>query len=295
MSEQKNKPTDEAMTKQALDPYDVDLMNQTIAMYGSCGTLMGKLKALWQTSEKMILAAEDKHAKAIKKAWGSLATEAMESEGILSRVGYAQSLSQTKDLRQGGFLLVAYFGALLTVGKIQKAFASALEGKTPSEFPADLFSAELLGNRYYLDQCVPLFFELQLHCFYLVRDANTAKGFVVDKITSHQRAVKGGKGKAEQEFGEVYLKEDVLNYLTSQEENSFKSVEDLASYRSKGLNEVLVKYQEGIGSPRNHGEPALTYAENFTLDSLLSKLKQWAKEDVEIRSQLERVCQRGKK
>lgn len=272
--------------------FDGTRMMTAVAMYTSPGSLLGKLKAIWDATEASVAFAEKKHGTEIEKAWRSVVQRSLNlAEPPAISTNEAKKRGIDVDWNCGGFLLDAYFGAVQTRRNIQAEFRRSVAdgGYRGAE---DLFMPRNLNHKGFLNCVVPLFFTLQLHCYYLVRDANTPKHTATDPITRQEIARAGGLAKSERQYGEWVLKADVTAYLARQKDNSFKSIADLFDSPESEMGQVLTDFQDRIGSPRERGGPAITYGEHFTGDSLHKKVFEWAKSDPEFKQILDRVCGR---
>ena len=246
------------------------------------------MKAIWLTVEHYVSLVEKKHIKKIKKIWGVHATEVLRDEASLYlKAGHAQKLG-INPYGLNDFLLQAYFGALLTIAAIQKSFLSF----GGVGMPEALFDPEQLTCERFRNSIVPLFFTLQLHCYYLVRDINTGKHVTADPLKRAETARKGGETK--QGYGEEVLKCDVVMFLAQIRDAEFTGIEALFEPPYGRLGDVLYSYKEGIGSPRVSGGLSINYGEKFDADSLIRKIKEWAASDGDFKKVLDRVIKSKK-
>lgn len=277
-------------TDSQLDPANFDpvKMAEVFTMYQSPGSLLGKISAIWDITKEVIWRVEKKHTRRIKKAWGRYAPKDLGSESsLMAKAGYVKQ-SGFKQPPDSDFLIRAYFGALYTVLDIQTAFGHEYPMDKRDSFPGGLFQSEKLESQYFLDKIVPLFFRLQLHCYYLVRVVNAGKHVHPDALVRKTTAQIGGEGKFE--YGKGVLKADVIAYLAQQGDGSFNSIGELFEHSDGGLNEVLLDYQYGIGSPRERGGPAIDYGEGHDFDWLHGKVEGWIENEPSFKLIIARVC-----
>lgn len=283
------------MPTEKLDPFDPHLVQVMLAMYISPGTLLGKLKAIWDLASRMILLAEEKNPKEVLKTWGAHAKHATSTRSLSSRA-YIASAHNLNTHHQGNLLAAAYFGALGEMGVIQK---SANFIKKPPASPAEfgevdekalldsLFAPEQLKCQKFLDKVIPHFFGLQLHCYHLVRILESPKGIPADPAKRRSRAAAGG---AASNYGEDELISLVSDFLDSQNpKTKYRSIEALFKDLDIGFANVLEDYKGRIGSRSPQSGHELTYGQTLTANGLLRKLKEW-KEDPDFRKNLERIC-----
>lgn len=283
------------MPTEQLDPFDPHLVQVTLAMFASPGTLLGKLRAIWDLSSRMILLAEEKSPKEILKIWGAHAKHATSKRSLSSRA-YIASTYNLNTHHQGNFLAAAYFGALGEMGGIQKSAnfikkpsASPVESGDADEeaFLDSLFAPEQLKCQKFLDKVIPHFFGLQLHCYHLLRILESPKGIPADPAKRRKRAAAGGEAS---NYGEDELISLVSDFLDSQSpKTKYRGVEALFKDLHTGLANVLEDYKGRIGRRSTKSGHELTYGQTLTANGLLRKLKEW-KEDPDFRKHLERIC-----
>lgn len=277
--------------------FDGTRMMTAVAMYLSPRSLLGKLKAIWDATEASVASAEKKHGTVIEKAWRSVVqreSNLAEPPAISINAAKVKTWEDGINVEgnYGNFLLDAYFGAVQTRRDIQAEFRRSVAdgGYRGAE---DLFMPRNLNHKGFLNCVVPLFFTLQLHCYYLVRDANTPKHTATDPITRQEIARAGGLAKSESQYGESVLKADVTAYLARQKDNSFKSIAALFNSPEREMDQVLTDFKDRIGSPRERGGPPITYGEHLKDNALSTKVVEWAKSDPEFKQILDRVCGRS--
>lgn len=261
---------------------------EMVAMYVSPGNLAGKLQAIWQYSEDVILRVEERRRTELRKAWGDLATHAMKAETALSFKSALVRGHKLQHQDRGGLLLPAYFGALAVIGEVKDAYADIMIRQDHTTILYDqLCVPENLDNKYYRDEVVPLFFALQLHCAVLARYANAKEHTNPDELRREQTARKGGIAKREADYGEEVLKADVVRCLKALKDGAYKS---LPALLAGPLMQVWDEYSAGIGSPRERGGPTILYGQDFDKESFIRKVEGWADKDPQVRGEVERVC-----
>lgn len=259
-------------------------------MYSSPGSLMGKLGLIWQASEAVIPKIEDRRGKDLKKWQAKPNSRAAVPDTPLSTKNVSTQQKKTSRNRYESILLESYLGVQELQQEIQNTFMCQGASSKKKLSINDLFNPENLENQYYLDNVVPLFFALQLHCVQLMDYVNAEKHVTADAKTVAENARKGGNIRSDSNYGRNELKQDVIQRLKKLEDNSFRSLAALFEPPEKPLVDALEEYQEGLGSPRVKGGQPLTYGEGFDAESLKRLIPGWAKTDPELKRQLERVC-----
>lgn len=150
-----------------------------------------------------------------------------------------------------------------------------------------------MSNKYFLDQVVPHFFALQLHCYRIYPMLEFSKTVPVDPIIRQNRASKGGNSKA---VGEDLLREKFSKFLASLAGQSFKSKKafywDLGDHLSKSLDEYKTDH---LGKPHPESKKKVTYGHDLTAESLERKFREWQKSDPVFAERLLGLLPKNKK
>jgi hypothetical protein len=279
------------------DPFDFNLMELSYAMYTNPGTLLGKLRFIWEKSCSMIRCVEVRSPQSIEKIWGVDAKKAMNSPSVLARAHFAGKRISKPNFHDNA-VASAYFGALAYILNIQQPVdvinnmsgiqIPTLYGENSDQLFIDGFLVpEKLKCDKFLNKVVPHFFALQLHCHNLVRMLGVPSGVPCDPSVRKKRSVAGGAGS---NYGEEKLKSMISDFLEAQNpENKYLDIDQLFESLESGLGEVLKKYKSLIGTRPQGESRTLTYGHSLKTTGILRKLNTW-KKDQKFRPCLERIC-----
>ena len=279
-------------------PVDLRSLEVWIGLFVNPGSLSGKLQAIWQLSQQMILAAERDRESPIRKAWGDHWRAAVRDDSMLSRASVAAQHGLLG--RQSDQLLEAYFGALGEFRKAQECFDSVQQGEVvrlvgagayePDLVNQDIWHPDQLKIDRFLNEVVPCFFALQLHCYSLVRILDSAAGVPLDRRIRVGRAQVGGKGSA---HGKEYFKEKVLARLIERRPVPPRlSVPKFVEADPLNLASVLAAYQDEVTKGVVWGDDTLAWGRGVTMHSgVKNALNDWSKDDPDFYSALKMHCE----
>lgn len=250
------------------------------AMYAGAGSLQGKLRAIWMLAANLAGQAEETHGKEIGSLQGRPVT--MPSPLHLK----AQQLLNQPFPAKRTSLQTVYMDLLATAREIhitdQKIRARAVRpmlsgAMDDGTYLAALLDADSMGSRSFLDQVVPHFFALQLHCYRMYPMLEFPLSIPVDPIIRQARAAKGGSAKA---IGEDLLREKFSEFLESQAGQSFQSKRAFFRRFEDELAAILDNYQaHQLYKPHPKTKRTVTYGHDLVADSLERKFREWQKSD----------------
>lgn len=250
------------------------------AMYAGTGSLQGKLSAIWMFAASLAGQAEEKHSEEI----GSLQGSPVKMPSSLHLK--AQQLRNQSFHAKRTPLQTVYMDLLATAREIhitdQKIRARAVRPMLSATmddgtYLAALLDADSMSCRSFLDQVVPHFFALQLHCYRMYPMVEFPQTVPVDPIIRQARAAKGGGAKA---IGEDLLKEKFSEFLESLGKRSFQSKKAFFRRLEDELAAILDDYQaHQLHKPHPKTKRKVTYGHDLVADSLERKFREWQKND----------------
>jgi hypothetical protein len=282
------------------------------SMHDGPGTLYEKLKTIWDLAHRMIEFVYENHPAPIKKVLkrrkalskpphGGINFDYQEKDlkdfSIDINVNYVMLHRLDTDY-EDSLIAESYFRILGTLARIQtktnfvaRYFHECRKSRVNTiEFIEKILSVDSQVPHSFMNDVVPLFFSLQLHCYNLVEIANRPPGIPADPRVSRNRSSIAGKSK---NYGEHVLKGMISNFLDAQNpERKYRNVNSLFEKLEDGLGKTLNDYLDLLDSPTEAGGIPLRYGDNprLTIDGISRKLHQWKNEDPEFRKHLERIC-----
>lgn len=283
------------------------------SMYCESETLFQKLKKIWDLAHLMIEFVDENHPTPInnvlqqyKANFTTLSPDDASSrrqENELKDIANDTSAHYVMIHRldmdyENSLIAESYFGALGMIGRIQTAtnFVARYSHECRKsrvntfEFIEKILCHDTQIPHSFMNEVVPLFFSLQLHCHNLVEIANPPAGAPADPRIRKSRALSAADSK---NYGEDVLKGMILKFLNDQEaKTKYKKVDELFLNLADGLKTTLDNYLGLLDSPTEAGGPPLRYGKNpaVTIYTIPRKLKEWKNEDLEFKKGLERLC-----
>lgn len=254
------------------------------ALNGNPSSLSGKLRAIYEASAALITRSEQEHQVAIKRAWGRDAA-VLESHSLEQRVVRRKSFKN--DTKSG--VLSEYEATLVCLGEIMEAFRvlNVLKHSVP-EFTSleqemhGFWSGRSSVSVKELDELVPFFLSLQLHCWHLY-DYLGRPG-----LTFKARQERARAGGAASNTGEEILRERMLGYLSHlPSEKPWKSLSEFFDGHRGPLDMILVRFHSA--PPMIDDGNRASAGVNLTTDGLLRKLGEWAEKSPEFLKELQRL------
>lgn len=249
------------------------------AMYDNPGSLQGKLKAIWMLAADLARKAETNHYKKLCNLWLQKCNPSLQLQLKTKQVlAYAPLHSDP--------LAMVYTDLLATVRDIETKEKSCRAATKRSALPSDvdeatyidtLLQPESMSNRCFLDQVVPHFFALQLHCYRMYPMLEFSQTVPADPIIRQARAAKGGGAKA---IGEDLLREKFSTFLASLAGKSFQSKKIFFWNLDDKLFAILAEYKANhLNKPHPKTKKKVTYGHDLTAESLERKFREWQKID----------------
>jgi len=283
---------------------ETDWQHIAQSMHDSPGTILEKLKSIWELAAYLIRHIEGKYPTPTKEILSRRHRDFKKSTGFdyypldLGKFKLRQSslfvVTQKLDGPHESLIATAYFGALGAMGKIQittdkiRPFLNKFGESFRDD--ADFIDEMLTGlarNSRFLHEVVPLFFSLQLYCRDLIEIANRPAGAPADPAVRKKRA---RMANAARNYGEDELKSRFISFFDSQNRNTkFKSIPILCNALWDDLEKILENYKGLIGL-KIDGK-TVNYGETLTIAGIQkNKLRSWAQEDPKFKESLQRIC-----
>lgn len=251
-----------------------------LAMYDNPGSLQGKLKAIWMLAADLARKAETNHSKKLCNLWVQKYNPSLQLQLKAKQVLACAPLHSDP-------LAMVYIDLLATVRNIEtKEKSSRAGGVKRSALSSDvdeatyintLLQPESMSNRCFLDQVVPHFFALQLHCYRMYPMLEFSQTVPADPIIRQARAAKGGSAKA---IGEDLLREKFSTFLASLAGKSFQSKKIFFWNLDDKLSAILAEYKANhLNKPHPKTQKKVTYGHDLTAESLERKFREWQKID----------------
>lgn len=265
------------------------------AMYTSPGTLHGKLKAIWMLANELASQTEAKHGKLVKELWGRSAPEysslALKAQALPKQENNSKStLTQTYAELLHEVATIHDRAVRLQLDANPEGFQLPLED---SAFITTLLTSENLRSESFLNQVVPHFFALQLHCYRLYQMLDSPLGVPADPIVRQGRATKGGNAKA---IGEDVLKSCFSDFLASKAGNSFPSFKAFLHKFEEQLENTLQVYQrDHLGKHHPISGQKIVSGKELTIDGLERKFREWRQSDPTFKDRWEKLVPPKKK
>lgn len=277
MTEEEKKEKEKEAARIAINPRGVLI---ALAMYDNPGSLQGKLKAIWMLAADLARKAETNHSKKLCNLWVQKYNPSLQLQLKAKQVLACAPLHSDP-------LAMVYIDLLATVRNIEtKEKSSRAGGVKRSALSSDVDEATYINtlllpknisNRCFLDQVVPHFFALQLHCYRMHPMLEFPQTVPEDPIIRQARAAKGGGAKA---IGEDLLKEKFSEFLESLGKRSFQSKKAFFRRLEDELAAILDDYQaHQLHKPHPKTKRKVTYGHDLVADSLERKFREWQKND----------------
>lgn len=271
------------------DPHvEEDLRLMVYAMYDSPGSLLGKLQAIWKQSANCIHQIEEKRSTDLQKAYRKIGINPKElknfKEPFINGHISKENSKKIKDI-----VLYSYAGLLITSLNIKTIYYNTIYSTEnysdpfSKEFRHQLFLKENFNNPHFLNTIVPEFFPLQLHSYSSLKILQIKKGVPVSEEVRSKRA---STAAASRHYGEEILMNDIFKLISNiQKQNKYSNINNLFNENRKNFEQVLIDYQNRLGSPIVKGGHPLEFGENLVTDDLPKYLKKWCN-DKQFRSAL---------
>lgn len=257
------------------------------AMFTNPGSLRGKLKAIWMLAASLARQAEEKHGKKLR----SLREKPCVSSEPLHLKAKRISL-QSAPLTDS--VVAVYTDLLATVREIEASakrrsssipcpqLSSALD---EAAYINALLLPESMSNKYFLDQVVPHFFALQLHCYRMYPMLEFRNTVPVDPKVREERAAQGGKSKT---IGEDILREKFSEFLASKAEQRFPSKAALFRHFEDELYAIVEDYRaNNLHRPHPITKRMVNYSTKMEFEHWGAKFLKWSKDDQQFSKRLE--------
>lgn len=261
------------------------------AMFSNPGSLQGKLKAIWMLAASLVRQAEEKHAKKLR----NLREKPCASSEPL-HLKAKQIRPQSAPLTDS--VAAVYADLLATVREIEASekrrrsstlcppLSSALDG---AAYINALLQPESMSNKYFLNQVVPHFFVLQLHCYRMIPMLEFRNTVPVDPKVREERAAQGGKSKT---IGEDILREKFSKFLASKAEQRFPSKAALFRHFEDELYAIVEDYRvNNLHRPHPITKRMVNYSTKMEFEHWSAKFLKWSKDDQQFSERLDLLLQ----
>lgn len=287
--EEEKKEKEKEAARIAINPRGVLI---ALAMYDNPGSLQGKLKAIWMLAADLARKAETNHSKKLCNLWVQKYNPSLQLQLKAKQVLACAPLHSDP-------LAMVYIDLLATVRNIEtKEKSSRAGGVKRSALSSDVDEATYINtlllpknisNRCFLDQVVPHFFVLQLHCYRMIPMLEFRNTVPVDPKVREERAAQAGKSKT---IGEDILREKFSKFLASKAEQRFPSKAALFRHFEDELYAIVEDYRvNNLHRPHPITKRMVNYSTKMEFEHWSAKFLKWSKDDQQFSERLDLLLQ----
>ena len=303
------KPMHDPEFKIFLRNYADEIHDQNIAFESHAFNLKQKLYAIWKKSIDYISKTEDKYKNTLLRNLTLINNYYLENNDPRNeKLALSTSRSiidKSKDIATREYMLtLRYIYRIKNIYEINFKQNKSISNPFTDEFKELLFADENFESGKFINLIVQEFFPLSIHANELGKSCGLKLGIPISEEVRNYRSATGSQSskalkalktlKALKEldhdaseaissleevfkpYGEEVLKFRIRSIIPKLNKNSkYRSIQSIIDDNEKLFSDVLIDYQQGIGSPAVKGGENITFGENLRISDLVDLIKKW--------------------